>query len=220
MDSQAGNNKYWAWNNDVHYGYTTTGGYASQYTYWHADGDFIPGGKLDQTRLPSAKTARTLGAVPADLANPNVDFPEDNAQAAWVGYQEAKDGSIRLIAEVSDLSDVYGLAFQITLPDHGGISRTVYLEYVYASLTTDFGLGELAEEGKYFMALEIKNVNVETRFQVDVITIYDDGYVENTGAHAFTAFEPRDMFEPTDIEEGIFGQQKDEIDFDVLYPEA
>ena len=180
-DSQGGDNSVWRWGNlsggISHAGYKMAGGHAAQYTYWDAEGNFLPGGKLDTTRLPSAKLAenRTVGYVPADMQKPEGGAPAGAEYALWTGYQTAGE-DVRFVAEIADITDVKYIAFEITVPD-AEVTKTVYLEYVYEKLSTNFGeddLGFKYEGSNYFVALEITGVGMTTDFEVSVITVYDD----------------------------------------------
>ena len=185
-DSNSADNTMWKWYSGKEYsneaaraGYKFTGGYAAQFTYWNSKGEFIPGGKLDTTRLPSAKNVenRTVGYVPADLANPNVDATKGGVnEAQWVGSQNtvAENGlaQFRLVASIADVTDVKNIAFVISVGDK---VKTVYLKYFYESVTTDFGEGIYKPETGYVVALEIPETPVDTVFTVKVVTIDANG---------------------------------------------
>lgn len=176
---------------DARDGFAPKGGHGSQYTYWDAEGNFIPGGKLDKTRLPSANDAanRTVGYVPADLMNPNVDLtaaPKNEAQ--WLGFQttvaESGKYDLRLVATIADMTGVTGIGFAISV--NGGAEKVVYLEYYYTTITADYGATQVTlPEGELFGALEISGCPEATEFTVKVVTVYGDTTVTG-GAYAVT----------------------------------
>lgn len=180
-----------------HQGYSMKSGFAAQYDYWTDNGEYIIGGKVDISRKPSLEdpTTRTFGYVPEDL---QVVYAREKAE--WTGWQAAEDGDVRLIAEIADITDVFAIGFEIYLPgmmedEETGepFTKTVYVEYVYNKLTTNFGTEDLGfkyADSNYFVALEVVGAAVNefpTEFEVKMVTVYDDGKVITTKPVTFTA---------------------------------
>ena len=165
-------------------GYKTGKGYSAQYTYWDAEGNYIPLGKL----VYSGTGSRTPGSVPAELQKPATT----QANALFTGIQTAADGSVRFVAEIADIANVKSIAFNIEVPDAGTPALSVYVRYVYEKMSTNFGeddLGFKYAESNYFVALVVSGVGDygEMGFLVSITTEFKDGTTVTTDLESVTA---------------------------------
>ncbi len=113
---------------------------------------------------------------------------ERNNYAKWVGSQNSvmadNEFDLRLVGSIADLTDVKSIAFVISV--NGADEKAVYLNYVYESISTDFGEGIYKPETGYVVALEINGCPETAEFGVKVMTVYQDGSVKTSETHIVT----------------------------------
>ena len=111
---------------------------------------------------------------------PVASAADSDAEVKMIGFQTsvAEDGkySLRMIGSVSDQTNVVSAGFILTV--NGGEERTVYLEYAYQTISTDFGNDSYsAPEGGFLGALAIHGCPIDTEFTAKFFVEYRDGTV-------------------------------------------